>query len=211
VKPLILVLLLGIAVAATALIAEAAAFGGAFFYHQHGLHDDEIRWLKGFRSVMGWEKGVDRLIAQRERERIERVLLADRVDRAVALFRATRADAHRAGRPLDPGSMGLGIETFRRASDRMAKHGRFSEAADWNDSLFVLAVRAPQEQHRFAAVAAFMEGLDLRVRDGKPCAALARVQWAKRGLGGVIPGMASDVEAGLTRQCAQQQRAAQAR
>lgn len=210
VKPLVLVLLLGVAVAATALLAEAAVFGGAFFYHHHGLYDDEIRWLKGFRSVMGWEKGVDKLVVRRERERIERVLLADRIDRAVALFRSARADARRAGRPLDSVTMGVGIEAYRRAADRMAKHGRLSEAADWNDSLFVLAVRAPSEQHRYAAVAAFMEGLDLRVRDGQPCAALARVQWAKRGLGGVIPGMANDVEAGLTRQCSQQRRAVQA-
>ena len=58
------------------------------------------------------------------------------------------------------------------------------------------------------ALPRFMEGLDLRVRDGKPCAALSRVQWAKRGLGGVIPGVGMNLEEDLTMQCAQQRRQA---
>ena len=206
-KPLMALVFVALAVALGALLAEAGAFGGAWAFHQRGLYDDELRWLESFQPVMGWEHGVARLIARRERERVERVLLADRVDQAVHLFRAARARARGARRPLDPDLMVLGIETFRRAADRMEKHGRLSEAADWDDSLFVLAIRAPAEQHRYAALAGFMEGLELRVRDGKPCEALSRVQWAERGLGGVIPGMASGVEGDLTRQCAQQRHA----
>ena len=203
-KPLIGVLTLALAVAVAALIAEAGAFGGAWVMHQRELYDDEIRWLEGFQPAMRWEKGIARLIARRERERVERALLADRLDRAVHLFRATSGRARTAGGVLEPGMMMLGIEIYRRAADRMARHGRLSEAADWGDSLLVLAIRAPAPEHRYAALAGFMEGLELRVRDGKPCAALARVQWARRGLGGVIPGMADNVEEDLTMQCARQ-------
>ena len=206
-KPLAALVVLVIAIALAALLLEAGAFGGAWVMRQRGLYDDEVRWLESFRPVMRWERGVARLIARRERERIERALLADRIDRAVHLFRAARAGARAAGGPMEADLMMLGIETYRRAADRLVKHGRLSEAADWDDSLFVLAIRSPAPQSRYAALAGFMEGLDLRVRDGKPCAALGRVQWAKHGLGGVIPGMAGNVEEDLSMQCAQQRRA----
>lgn len=205
-KPLVGLLALVLAIAVAALFAEAGAFGGAWIIRGRGLYDDEIRWLQGFQPVMRWEKGVARLIARRERERIERALKDDRVDRAVHLFRAARSQARAAGGPMDPGLMMLGIETYRRASDRMAKHGRLTEAADWGDSVLVLAIRAPAPEHRYAALAGFMEGLELRVRDGKPCAALAHLQWAKRGLGGVIPGIGTNAEVDLRMQCAQQRR-----
>ena len=205
-KPIVALLAIVLAVAVAALLAEAGAFGGAWVFHGRGLYDDEIRWLEGFEPIMRWEKGVARLIARRERERIERALQADRLDRAVRLFQEARYEARSTGRGLEPDVMMLGIETFRRASDRMAKHGRLSEAADWGDSMLVLAIRARAPEHRYAALAGFMEGLDLRVRDGKPCAALARVQWAKRGLGGVIPGVGPNLEEDLTMQCQQQRR-----
>ena len=197
-----------IAVATAALLAEACAFGGAWLMHQRGLYDDEIKWLAGFQPVMRWEPGLAKRIARREAERVEQALTADRIDRAVHLFRAARMRVRSAGRSMDPDLMLLGIETFRRAADRMEKHGRLSEAADWDDSLFVLAIRAPASQHRYAALAGFLEGLDLRVRDGKPCAALARVQWAKRGLGGAVPGMADQVELDLSVQCEKRRREA---
>lgn len=203
-KALVGLLLLLVAVAAAGLLAEAGAFGGAWVLHQRGLYDDEIRWLETFQPLMPWERGVPRLLSRRVRDRVERALYADRVDRAVHLFHDARVRARAAGAPMEQELLTLGIETYRRAADRMLKHGRFSEAADWNDSLFVLAVRAPAPHQRYVALAGFMEGLDLRVRDGKPCAALARVQWAKRGLGGTVPGLASSVEEDLTMQCAQQ-------
>ena len=207
-KPLVALLSAVLAVAVAALLAEAGAFGGAWVMHGRGLYDDEIRWLQGFQPFMRWEKVVARMIARRERERIERALAADRLDRAVHLFRAARYEARSAGRALDPDLVMLGIETSRRASDRMVKHGRLSQAADWGDSMLVLAIRAKAPEHRYAALAGFVEGLDLRVRDGKPCAALARVQWAKQGLGGVIPGVGADLEEDLSMQCAQQRREA---
>ena len=203
-KPVIVLLSLAVAVAVAALLLEAGAFGGAWYMNGRGLYDDEIRWLQGFQPLMRWEKGVARLIQKREHERIERALKSERVDRAVHLFRAAWAQARASGAGMDPDLMMLGIETYRRASDRMAKHGRLSDAADWTDSLLVLAIRAPAPEHRYAALAGFMEGLELRVRDGKPCAALAHVQWAKRGLGGVVPGMPENVEEDLSQQCAQQ-------
>lgn len=203
-KALVGLLLVLVAAATAGLLAEAGAFGGAWVLHQRGLYDDEIQWLEAFRPMMPWERGVERLLARRVRDRVERALYADRLDRAAHLFQDARARARASGGPMDQELMTLGIETYRRAADRMVKHGRLSEAADWDDSLFVLAIRAPAPHQRYMALAGFMEGLDLRVRDGKPCAALARVQWAKRGLGGVVPGMGSNVEEDLTMQCAQQ-------
>jgi hypothetical protein len=203
-KPLVALLTLVLVIAVAALLAEAGAFGGAWIMHGRELYDDEIHWLQAFGPVMRWEKGVGRLLARRERERIERALQADRLDRAVQLFRDARSRVRAAGRALDTDLMMLGIETYRRAADRMAKHGRLSEAADWGDSLLVLAIRAPAPEHRYAAVAGFVEGLDLRVRDGKPCAALAHLRWAKRGLGGVIPGLGPNAEEDLAMRCTRQ-------
>ena len=194
---------LALAVAVTGLLLEAATFGGAFVLHQRGLLDDEIRWLDSFRPMMGWEKGLDRLATRRRSERLERALRDERVDRAVHLFREARATSRRTGQPLDPEMVALGIETYRRAADRMVRHGRLSEGANWMDSLFVLAIRAPAPHQRYMALSGFMVGLDLRVRDGKPCTALARVRWAKQGLGGSVPGMAESVEEDLALQCRQ--------
>ena len=197
-------LVLVLAVAGLGLLAEACAFGGAWLLHGHGLFDDEIHWLTTCQPLMPWEPGVARLIAQRDRDRVERALYSDRLDRAVHMLQEARARLRTTGQPMSQELTALGIETFRRAADRLIKHGRLSEAADWEDSMFVLAVRAPEPHQRYAALAGFMEGLDDRVRDGKPCEALARVQWAKRGLGGAVPGMAENVEEDLAHQCAQQ-------
>lgn len=203
-KGLIGLLILVMVVAIAGLLAEVGAFGGAWVLHQRGLYDDEIRWLEGCQPMLPWEKGIGRLIIRRDRDRVERALYADRLDRAVIFFRDARARARTAGVQMDQELMTLGLEAFRRAADRLVKHGRFSEAADWDDSMFVLAARAPAPHQRYAALSGFMEGLDLRVRDRKPCAALARVRWAKRGLGGVVPGMRDNVEEDLAIQCAQQ-------
>ena len=205
-KAIVVLISVVLTAAVAALLAEACTFGGAWIMHRRELYDDEIRWLEGVAPAMRWEKGVTRLIARREHERIERALGADRIDRAVHCFRDARTRARAGGEALDPALTTLGIEIYRRASDRMVKHGRLSEAADWCDSVLVLAIRAPELEQRYAALAGFMEGLDLRVRDGKPCAALARVQWAKHGLGGTVPGMTGKVEEDLAMQCARQQR-----
>jgi hypothetical protein len=204
VKALLGVLLVLVAIATACLLAEVGAFGGAWVLHHRGLYDDEIRWLEAFQPFMPWERGVARLMSRRVHDRVERALYADRIDRAVVLFRDARTKLRGWGLPMDQELLALGVETYRRAADRMVKHGRFSEAADWDDSLFVLAIRAQAPHQRYMALAGFMEGLDLRVRDGKPCAALARIQWAKRGLGGIVPGMQRSVEEDLSMQCAQQ-------
>jgi hypothetical protein len=88
----------------------------------------------------------------------------------------------------------------------MERHGRLSLAADWDDTLFVFAVRDPEPRRRAAASAAFLEGLGLRVRDGRPCDALARVQWAKRGLAGQIPDLDPALESSLIARCTEQRR-----
>jgi hypothetical protein len=203
-KGLVGLLVVVVALAAIALLAEGVAFGGAWFLHSRGQYDDEIAWLDALQPVMRWEAGIERTLARRNRERVERALQVDRIDRAVHMFRIARA--RHADRITDPELVTLGLETFHRAADRLVKHGRLSEAADWEDSMFVLGIRSPDPPQRYAALAGFMEGLDLRVRDGQPCAALARVQWAKRGLGGSVPGMANNVEEDLTVQCAQARR-----
>src|SRR5512134_57659 len=99
-KGLVALLVVIIAIAAVGMLAQLGAFGGAWFYHQRGLYDDEINWLETFKPVMPWERGIERLIARRERERVERALYADRIDRAVHLFRAARSRARAVGIPM---------------------------------------------------------------------------------------------------------------
>jgi len=169
-------------------LIEATAIGGAWWLHRQGRIDDEIRWLEAFQPVMKWDRALDGQIDRLFQERVRRELDADRLDRAVHDLRLARARTRSRGLKPDADLTSLGIETFTRAADRMEARGRLDLASDWDDSLFVFAVRARQPHHRFAAVAAFVEGLDLRVRAGDPCGALDRVLWARRGLGGEIPG-----------------------
>lgn len=205
-KWLIGLLILALTIAATGLLIEAAVFGGAWMLHRNGDLAGEIRWLEAYAPVMGWERGLEPLIAQRYRERVQRALGEDRMDRAVTSFRAARAQCRSRGIALDQELIALGIETFGRASNRMEARGLLSQAADWDDSVFVLAVRAKAPHQRYAALAALRESLDLRSRDGRPCDALGRVQWAKRGLGGAVPGLADNVEEDLMIQCEQSRR-----
>ncbi len=191
---------------AAALLVEAAAMGGAWWLHGQGRYDEEIQWLETLQPVLAWDEALDAQIGKLYRDRVRRELDADRVDRAVRALRFARARARARAVKLDRELMALGIETFTRAADRMEARGLLSAAAAWDDSLFVLAIRAPEPHHRYAALAAFMEGLDLRVREGNPCAALSRVEWARRGLGGEIPGFQASVEEDLQNQCRQSRR-----
>jgi len=183
------------------LVIESVAVGGAWVLHRQSQFDQEIHWLESMRPVLGLDRDYDRQIDRLYRDRIRRELDADHLDKAVNAFRLARARAQSRGGSPDPDLVSLGIETFTRAADRLESRGRLMLAADWDDSLFVFAVRAPQPHHRFAAVAAFVEGLDLRSRAGEPCAALAHVEWAKKGLGGEIPGFQPSVEEDLQIQC----------
>jgi tetratricopeptide (TPR) repeat protein len=180
---------------------QTAAVGGAWWLHRQGRYDEEIRWLESLKPVARWDAAYDQQVSRRYRERVRRQLDAGRVDLAVDALRRARARDRATGAVTHRELMALGIEAYTRAADRMEGHGRLSAAADWDDSLFVLAVRAAEPHHRYAAIAAFMEGLDLRIRDGQACAALARVEWAKRGLGGTIPDLQPSVEEDLRIQC----------
>jgi hypothetical protein len=195
---IVLVSLLGLC-----LILEVAAVGGAWLLRGRGLEDEEIAWLEGWRPVLVWDTALDRQIGKLYRERIRRALATDRIDRAVVALRQARGRLGHAGERLDPELMALGIETFSRAADRMEARGLLPLAAAWDESLFVLAIRAPVPHHRYAALAAFREALDLRLRNGEPCQALSRVEWAKRGLGGQIPGFQPSIEEDLRLQCRQ--------
>lgn len=194
------------ALAAAVLLTEAVAVGGAGWLHSQARYDDEIAWLEALQPVLVWDPALDLQIGKLYRDRVRRELDQGRVDRAVSALRLARARARSRGEKPGKDLMALGIEAFTRAADRMEARGLLSVAAAWDDSLFVLAVRAPEPHHRYAALAAFMEGLDLRVRNGEPCAALARVEWARRGLGGQIPGFQPSVEEDLANQCRQARR-----
>lgn len=190
-----------VAVLSIAILIEVCAIGGAWLLHRQGRLDDEISWLQTVQPIMVWDRAVEGQIDRLYRERVRHELDSDRLDRAVHALRLARGHVRSRGIKPDPDLTSLGIETFTRAADRVEAHGQLSRAADWDDSLFVFAVRAQEPHHRFAAVAAFVEGLDLRVRAGDPCGALDRVLWARRGLGGEIPGFQESVAEDLSNQC----------
>jgi hypothetical protein len=195
-----------LAVAVAIGLVEAVSRGGEIALRMRGDSAHEIRWMEGLEPLRVWDPGRHARIDARYREWVEVELRAGRIDQAVAAMRKARARSRARGeRPAEP-LIEVGLETYTRAADRMQRHGRLSLAADWNDTLFSFAVRDPDPKHRAAAAAAFIEGLGLRVRDGKPCEALARVSWAKRGLGGEIPDFDPAVETSLTSRCEEQQR-----
>jgi hypothetical protein len=195
-----------LAVLVAVALVEAVSLGGQIVLKMRGATGDEIRWMEGLEPVRVWDPGRHARIDARYREWAGSELRAGRIDQAVQVMRRARARVRARGERPGPGLVEIGLETYTRAADRMQRHGRLSLAADWNDTLFVFAVRDPEPRHRAAAVAAFLEGLGLRVRDGKPCDALARVTWAKRGLGGEIPDLDPAVEASLASRCEEQQR-----
>jgi hypothetical protein len=206
-RPLLVFVLL---VLVAALVLEAVAVGGAWWLHRQGRLVDEINWLSAFRPVLFWDRGLEVQIDKLFRERVRRDLASGRLDRAVGSLRQARARSRATG-SHDRELVALGIETYTRAADLLESQGRLAAAADWDDTLFVFAVRAPEAHHRYAAVAAFVEGLDLRARDGRPCAALARIEWARKGLGGVVPGLNPSVEEDMAVQCEQSRRRGRAR
>lgn len=197
-----------VAILVLALLVEALAVGGGWWLHRQGRYVDEINWLAGFRPLLVWDRGLEGQIDKLFKARIRRELVAGRIGPAVGALRQARA---RSDPRQDRELMALGVETYTRAADQLEAEGRLTAAADWDDSLFVFAIRAPEAHHRYAAVSAFVEGLDLRARDGRPCAALARIEWARRGLGGVVPGLQPNVEEDLRVQCDQSRRRRRAR
>lgn len=199
-------LLLVLAVVVALLIAWLAAPVGAWWLHRQDRFAEEITWLENLQPLLPLGGMLDGTITTRRREQVERELRAGRVDRAVAEMRALRRHMRRPGVARDEQVMALGLETYTRAADRVRQHRRLSAAADWLDTLFVFAIRDSSEEVRTAASAAFLEGLDLRVQDGHACAALARWQWAERGLGGTVPDVSPAVEQELEERCARERR-----
>jgi hypothetical protein len=199
-------LLAFLAVAVAVGLVEAVSLGGQIALRMRGASADEIRWMERLEPVRVWDPGRHARIDARYREWAEGELRVGRIDQAVLAMRKARARAHARGSRPAESLVEIGLETYTRAADRMQRYGRLSLAADWNDTLFAFAVRDPDPKHRAAATAAFVEGLGLRVRDGKPCDALARVSWAKRGLGGEIPHFDPAVETSLATRCEQHQR-----
>jgi tetratricopeptide (TPR) repeat protein len=198
---LVMGFLVALMVVGLAFVAGATVVGRAWWLHRAHRYEDEIAWLEATRALAPLDAGLDAQIARLYRERVRYELDQGTLPDAVKAFRVARTQVVRSGRGIDKDLMALGIECYTRAADHVKALGRLSAAADWDDSLFVLAVRASEPHHRYAATAAFMEGLDLRVQDGQPCAALARVEWAKRGLGGVVPQLPPEAEPDLARQC----------
>ena len=204
----LMVLLALVAVGVGVALIEVLNLGGQIGLRMSGRLEDEIGWMEGLEPVRVWDPGRHGRIERRYAEWMVRELRAGRVDRAVHVMRRVRAGARAHGTTLDPVLVKLGLETYTRAADRLQRHGRLSLAADWNDTLFVFAVRDPDPRNRAAASAAFVEGLGLRVRDGRPCEALSRTAWARRGLGGEIPNLDPAIEASLAARCDAQRRAA---
>ena len=182
-------------------ILDITALAGAWSLHREGRFDEEIAWLERWEPIRIWEPGRHVVIDTRHLERIRGELMAGRLDKAASAARLARRRFRASGRANDPELLTLGVEVCTRAADRLERSGRLLEAANWNDSLFVLAVRARERRMRNAAGAAFMEALDLRIRAHRPCEALGRVEWAKRGLGGEIPGFSPRAELELRIRC----------
>lgn len=187
------------------LFLEPWAIGRARALENEGTIDQEIAFLREAEGMMPWAGGVAGRLDDALLRRVEQGLQADRLDVAARGFREAWPRLKARGKAQDERVMTLAVTTFARGSERLRRQGRFDLAADYNDSLFVYAVRAPDPIHRHAALQAFTEGLNLRVQAGNPCAALARVEWAKRGLG-VVPGMDPSIEHSLEAQCARQRR-----
>jgi len=199
-------LLAFLAILVTFALVEAMSLGGQMAFRMRGATADEIGWMEGLEPLRVWDAGRHARIDARYREWAESELRAGRVDQAVKVMRRARARLRARGERPDVALVDIGLETYTRAADRMQRHGRLSLAADWNDTLFVFAVRDQDPRHRAAAAAAFVEGLGLRVKDGKPCEALARVAWARRGLGGEIPDVDPAIERSLAARCQEQTR-----
>jgi hypothetical protein len=189
------------------LFIEPWVIGRAKTFEREGRIAEEIAFLREAEPMVPWARGVGERLDDALLRQAEGGLQADRLDVAARGFREAWPRMKARGKAQDERVLTLAVTTFARASERLRQQGRLSLAADFNDSLFVYAVRAPDPLHRHAALQAFTEGLNLRVQDERPCAALARVEWAKRGLGGVVPGMDPSIEHSLAAQCARARRA----
>jgi hypothetical protein len=194
-------LLVIIAVGAV-LLLEPYVMGRAMALDRAGKTDEEIALLREAERMIPWGRALGDRLDDALLRKAEQGLQSDRLDLAARGFREAWPRMRARGKAQSDRVMTLAVTTFARSADRLRKQGKLDLAADYNDSLFVYAVRAPDPEHRAAALAAFTEGLNLRVQNGKPCAALARVRWAERGLGGLVPGLDPSVGRQLANLCA---------
>jgi len=183
------------------LFLEPWVIGRARALEREGKSAEEIAFLREAETMVPWGRGIGERLDDALLRQAEHGLQIDQLDVAARGFREAWPRLKSRGKAQNERVLTLAVTTFARASERLRRHGELELAADYNDSLFAYAVRAPDAIHRRAALQAFTEGLNLRVQDGKPCAALARVEWAKRGLGGVVPGLDPSIEHSLAAQC----------
>jgi hypothetical protein len=184
------------------MLVEPYVLSRASEMDRQGRITEEIAMLREAERMVPWGANIGERLDDALLRQAEQGLQADRLDVAARGFREAWPRLKSRGKQYSDRVISLAVTTFARGSERLRRQGRLSLAADFDDSLFVYAVRAPDPLHRAAALRAFTEGLNLRVQDGKPCAALARVEWARRGLGGLIPGFDPSVERELQNQCA---------
>lgn len=168
---------------------------------RQGNFAEEIALLREAERMVPWGSRIPERLDDALLRQAEQGLQSDRLDVAARGFREAWPRMKSRGKAQDSRVMSLAVTTFARGAERLRRQGHLSLAADFDDSLFVYAVRAPDPLHRAAALRAFTEGLNLRVQDGKPCAALSRLQWARSGLGGVIPGFDPSIEQELMERC----------
>ncbi len=189
---------------AAALLAAAVPVGSIAF--ARGGAAAQIAWIESLRQWLPWGALYDGDLDALYRRRVEDEIRAGRLDQAVVAMRTARLRERRLARPHDSKLVDLGLEAYARATERLERGGRLAAAADWCDTLFVFAVREPDAHAREEAVVAFLRGLDLRVRAGDPCGAASRIEWAKRGLGGEVPGLDARTEEDVLNRCAKSRR-----
>lgn len=196
--------LIVVAALAAVLLLEPFVLNAANGLERDGKIDEEIAMLRDAEIYVPWSGKISGRLDDALVRRTEVELQADRLDRAAHAWREAWARARARGFSTDDRVMAAGVTVYARGAQRFHDHGELALAADWNDSLFVLAVRAPVDAHRQAALSAFQEGLAFRAEAGDACGAVARVRWARKTLGGVIPGFDRQVEADLTKECSRQ-------
>lgn len=196
--------LIVVAALAAVFLLEPFVLNAASGLESDGKSDQEVALLQDAEKYVPWSGRIKSRLDDALLRRTENALQADRLDQAAKAWRHAWARARARGHAGEKRVMNAGVTVYARSAQRLYEHGELELAADWNDSLFVLAVRAPIEEHREAALLAFVEGLDYRVEAGKPCAALARVQWAEKALGGLIPGFDEAIEVELDADCRKQ-------
>ena len=190
---------------AAVFLLEPFVLNSASGLERDGNVDREVKLLTDAERFVPWSGNIKQRLDDALLRRTEQALQADRLDVAAQAWRDAWARARARGFAEEERVMQAGVTVYARSAQRLRDHGELELAADWNDSLFVFAVRAPDEMHREAALAAFVEGLAYRAEAGNACAAVGRIEWARNGLGGEIPGFDPAIEQDMRAACASEQ------